>query len=156
MNEKRRGNDASCQIWSQLRQIYGKWPPPYFLLGSHLSQGARELNTHKLALFPFSSGSALWPSGAKHSILAAQKAPFCLQPTSIECNLLFSVYFPQELLYITHKMTSFHFVEPHEVWELFAVPPTTFHTQKAPRHKSRREEMKMITLLLPNVANGRI
>lgn len=86
----------------------------------------------------------------------AQKAPFCLQPTSIECNLLFSVYFPQELLYITHEMTSFHFVEPHEVWELFAAPPTTSHTQKAPRHKSRREEMKMITLLLPNVANGRI
>lgn len=82
MNEKRRGHDASCQIWSQLRQIYGKWPQPYFLLGSHLSQGARELNTHKLALFPFSSGSALWPSGAKHSILAALSPESPLLPAA--------------------------------------------------------------------------
>lgn len=83
MNEKRRGHDASCQIWSQLRQIYGKWPPPHFLLGSHLSQGARELNTHKLARFPFSSGSALWPSGAKHSILAALSPESPLLPASL-------------------------------------------------------------------------
>lgn len=158
MSEKRRGHDASCQIWGQL--MADLWEVTATALPVRIPPviGSERVEHTQTRTIPLSSGSELWPSGAKHSILAAlsPESPFCLQHTSIECNLLFSVYFPQELLYITHKMTSFHFVEPHEVWEVFAGPPTTFHTQKAPRHKSRWEEMKMITLLLPNVANGRI